>query len=161
MVKTTMNYWFMKSDIEDYPLEKFKRDGVTPWEGVRNYQARNFMMKDMRVGDRGFFYLSNANPSVVLAILEIVSEPKPDKLAFNKKSEYYDPKSTPEKPIWYCVDVKYVESFPVPVSLEMLRAEKSLKDMRLLQRGNRLSILPLSKNEFNKICIMGGLRAAG
>lgn len=146
-----MSFWLMKSDIEDYPLEKFIKDKVTPWEGVRNYQARNFMMKDMKVGDKGFFYLSNANPSAVLAVLEIVSEAKPDKLACDKRSEYYDPKSSNENPIWYCVDVKYVETLKRPVSLEQLKNEKSLANMRLLQRGNRLSILPLTKSEFEKI----------
>jgi predicted RNA-binding protein with PUA-like domain len=154
-----MNYWLMKSDVEDYPLEKFIKDKVTPWEGVRNYQARNFMMKDMKVGDRGIFYLSNANPSSAMAVLEVVSEAKPDKLAQNKKSEYFDPKATKENPIWFCVDVKFVKKLASPVSLDQLRAEKSLATMRLLQRGNRLSILPLTKVEFLKICQMGGLES--
>lgn len=147
----------MKSDLEDYPLEKFMKDKVTPWEGVRNYQARNFMMNDMSVGDRGIFYLSNANPSSAMAVLEIASKAKPDTLAQNKKSEYYDPKSSPEKPIWFCVDVKFIKALPQPVSLEAMRAEKSLADMRLLQRGNRLSILPLLEKEFKKIIELGGL----
>ncbi|MEZ4814032.1 MAG: EVE domain-containing protein [Bdellovibrionota bacterium] len=104
-----MKYWLMKSDIEDYPLEKFIKDKVTPWEGVRNYQARNFMMNEMKPGDKGIFYHSNDKPSAAVAVLEIASEAKPDKLAQNKKSEYYDPKANPEKPIWFCVDVKYVK----------------------------------------------------
>lgn len=153
-----VKYWLMKSDVEDYPLEKFIKDKVTPWEGVRNYQARNFMMKDMAVGDRGLFYLSNANPSAALAVLEIVSAAKPDSLAQNKKSEYYDPKATKENPIWFCVDVKFVTVLPSPVSLEAMRGEKSLADMRLLQRGNRLSILPLLEKEFKKVLELGGLK---
>jgi predicted RNA-binding protein with PUA-like domain len=152
-----MKYWLMKSDLEDYPLEKFIKDKVTPWEGVRNYQARNFMMKDMSVGDRGIFYLSNANPSSAMAVLEIVSQPKPDQLAQNKKSEYFDPKATKDNPIWFCVDVAFVEKLKEPVSLDKMRAEKSLKDMRLLQRGNRLSILPLTAAEFKKIYELGSL----
>lgn len=148
----------MKSDIEDYPLEKFIKDTVTPWEGVRNYQARNFMMNEMSVGDRGLFYLSNANPSAAVAVLEIVSAAKPDTLALNKKSEYFDPKATQENPIWFCVDVKFVNAFPRAVSLEAMRAEKSLASMRLLQRGNRLSILPLTRVEFEKLCKMGGTK---
>lgn len=153
-----MKFWLMKSDLEDYPLEKFIKDKVTPWEGVRNYQARNFMMKEMSVGDRGIFYLSNANPSSAMAVLEIVSEAKPDTLALNKKSEYFDPKATQENPIWFCVDVKFVKALPKPVSLEAMRGEKSLADMRLLQRGNRLSILPLLEKEFKKVIELGGLK---
>lgn len=151
-----MKYWLMKSDLEDYPLEQFIKDKVTPWEGVRNYQARNFMMKDMSVGDRGIFYLSNANPSSAMAVLEIVSEAKADTLAQNKKSEYFDPKATKDNPIWFCVDVKFIDKLKAPVSLEQMRKDESLKDMRLLQRGNRLSILPLSKEEYERICSLGG-----
>lgn len=146
----------MKSDLEDYPLEQFIKDKVTPWEGVRNYQARNFMMKDMSVGDRGIFYLSNANPSSAMAVLEIVSEAKADTLAQNKKSEYFDPKATKDNPIWFCVDVKFIDKLKAPVSLEQMRKDESLKDMRLLQRGNRLSIHPLSKEEYERICSLGG-----
>jgi predicted RNA-binding protein with PUA-like domain len=144
-------FWLFKSDLEDYPLEQFVKDKVTPWEGVRNYQARNFMMKDMKLGDKGFFYLSNAKPSAVVALLEVVSAPKADRLAFNPKSEYFDEASTPDKPRWMCVDVKYVQTLRRPVSLEDLRKEKSLASMQLLQRGNRLSILPLTEGEYKKI----------
>ncbi len=152
-----MGYWLLKSDFEDYPLEKFIQDKVTPWEGVRNYQARNFMVKDMKPGDKGIFYLSNANPSSAMATLEICSLAKPDKLAQNKKSEYFDPKANPENPIWFCVDVKYEQSFKTPVSLESMKKEQSLEGMRLLQRGNRLSILPLTEEEYRIICRLGGL----
>lgn len=148
-------YWLMKSDQEDYPLEKFFQDRVTPWEGVRNYQARNFMMNEMQVGDEGIFYVSNAEPSAAKALLKIVSSPKVDTLAFNKKSEYYDAGSTPEKPRWFCVDVEYVGTLSRAVSLEEMRRSTKLKDMRLLQRGNRLSILPLSEDEYFEIIRLG------
>ncbi len=149
------NYWLMKSDIEDYPLEKFIKDKVTPWEGVRNYQARNFMMKDMKIGDEGIFYLSNAEPSAAMALLKIASSAKPDTLAFNPKSEYYDKGSSPEKVRWYCVDVEYVATLPQTVSLEQMRNNSKLATMRLLQRGNRLSILPLKEAEYFEILAMG------
>lgn len=150
-----MKYWLFKSDLADYPLEKFMKDKVTPWEGVRNYQARNFMMKEMSVGDKGIFYISNANPSAAQATLEVISEPHADSLAFNKKSDYYDEKSTPESPRWFCVDVRYVSSFKRSISLDDMRKEKKLAKMRLLQRGNRLSITPLTQEEYELIVKLG------
>ncbi len=154
-----MKYWLFKSDLEDYPLSKFIKDKITPWEGVRNYQARNFMMKEMSVGDRGIFYHSNASPSEAVAVLEVASSAKPDKLARDKKSDYYDPKATDENPIWQCVDVKFIEAFKKPVGLDQMRKEKSLEKMTLLQKGTRLSITPLTQKEFEKLCVMGGLQS--
>ncbi len=149
-------FWLFKSDIEDYPLTQFIKDKKTAWEGVRNYQARNFMMKDMQVGDLGIFYHSNAEPSAAVATLKVSALASPDKLQFDKKSDYYDEKSSQDKPRWYCVDVSYLEAFKVPVSLDKIRLEKELQSMQLLQKGNRLSILPLTEKEYNKILKMGG-----
>ena len=150
-------YWLFKSDVEDYPLSQFIKDKKTAWEGVRNYQARNFMMKDMQVGDEGIFYHSNAQPSAAVATLEVSALARPDKLQFEKKSDYYDEKATQEKPRWYCVDVRYLQSLKVPVSLEAIRSEKELESMQLLQKGNRLSILPLTEKEYKKLLKLGGL----
>jgi predicted RNA-binding protein with PUA-like domain len=150
-------FWLFKSDIEDYPLTQFIKDKITAWEGVRNYQARNFMMKDMQVGDLGIFYHSNAEPSAAVAALEVSALASPDKLQFEKKSDYFDEKATREKPRWYCVEVRYRESFKSLVSLEAIRSEKDLQSMQLLQKGNRLSILPLTEKEYKKILKMGGV----
>jgi predicted RNA-binding protein with PUA-like domain len=150
-----MKYWLFKSDFEDYPLTQFMKDKVTAWEGVRNYQARNFMTVEMNAGDKGIFYHSNAEPAAAVATLEVVSKAKPDMLARNKKSDYYDPKASDQNPIWQCVDVKFVAAFKRPIGIDELRKESSLTAMALLKRGNRLSITPLTQAEYEKICAMG------
>ncbi len=145
----------MKSEPSTYSIDDLARDKCTLWEGVRNYQARNFMMKDMKVGDDFIFYHSSAEPSSAAGLGRITRVCIPDSTALNKKSEYYDAKATIDNPIWYCVEVKFLEKFAHPQSLDDLRAAKALSNMLLLKRGTRLSVQPLTPDEFQIICKMG------
>ena len=148
-------FWLFKSDIEDYPISSFAKDKVTAWEGVRNYLARNYMQKEMSVGDEGIFYHSNGQPPAAVGSLVIAKAAQPDQLQFQKKSGYFDPKSTVTEPRWFCVEVAHQKTFASPVTLPAMKSEKSLSAMILLKKGNRLSITPLTEKEFSKICRMG------
>jgi len=152
-----MKYWLMKSEPNCYSLQDLKRDITEPWDGVRNYQARNFMRDDMRIGDRVFFYHSNCKPPHIAGICEVSKESYPDHTAWDASPEntHFDPKSTPENPRWFMVDVKFVEEFKTPVSLHALKQEEGLENMRVLQKGSRLSITPVSPREFEIISEMG------
>lgn len=144
----------MKSEPDVYGIEDLQRDGQTFWGGVRNYQARNFMTNDMAVGSQVLFYHSNAEPPGVAGLMKVVSEAQADPTALDANSEYFEPKATPENPIWKCVTVKFVEKFPRLVSLEEIRKNPKLKDMALLQKGSRLSIQPVTDSEFGEILKM-------
>ncbi len=148
-------YWLMKCEPEAYTIEDLERDGVTTWEGVRNFQARNSMRDDMKVGDGVLFYASNAEPSGVTGVAEIAREGYPDPYAFEKGHHYYDPKSDPENPTWYMVDVRFVEKFPRIISLAELKEAKGLKDMVVVQKGSRLSVQPVTKKEFEIVLKLG------
>ncbi len=151
-----MNYWLMKSEPTCYSLQDLKKDKTEPWDGVRNYQARNFMRDDMRIGDLAFFYHSNCKKPHIAGICKISKESYPDHTAWNA-GEYnchFDPKSTPENPRWFMVDVEFVEEFSKPILLQDLKKEAGLENMKILQKGNRLSITPVSAQEFDIICKM-------
>ncbi|HAV12168.1 MAG TPA: EVE domain-containing protein [Opitutae bacterium] len=152
-----MNYWLMKSEPDVFSFDDLKSrpQQSEPWDGVRNYQARNFMRDEMKVGDLILFYHSNTNPAGVAGVAEVASEPYPDPTAFDKKSKYYDPKSAPENPRWILVDVKYHADLKRLVSLQEMKEAPALKEMVVLQRGNRLSITPVTRKEFNIICELG------
>jgi predicted RNA-binding protein with PUA-like domain len=141
----------MKSEPDTYSIDDLKRDGFSAWEGVRNYQARNFMRDDMRNGDLALFYHSNTNPPGIAGICRVCHESFPDKTAFDPKSEYYDPKSTKDNPRWMMVEVEFVEKFPEIISIQTLRNTKGLEHMAVLKKGSRLSITPLKKEEFEII----------
>ena len=145
-----MKYWLIKSEPSVYGVEHFARDKKTPWTGVRNYQARNFMRDGMTVGDRAFLYYSSCEEPGIAGILEVASKAKPDETQFDPKSEYHDPAATREAPRWFNVDFKFVKKTPF-VSLAELRSHKALADMRILQRGNRLSITPVEPSEWKYI----------
>jgi predicted RNA-binding protein with PUA-like domain len=147
----------MKSEPDEFSFDQLKKDKTTLWSGVRNYQARNFMMKEMTKGDQILFYHSNTKPPGVAGLATVSKEAVPDPTAFDKKSEYFDEKSDKENPRWFCVEVKYKKPFKKYVSLDDIKATKSLKDMKVVQRGMRLSIQPVTKKEFEQICSMGGL----
>jgi predicted RNA-binding protein with PUA-like domain len=146
-----MQYWLMKSEEEDYSITDLKKDKVTPWIGVRNFQARNFMRDSMHIGDLVLFYHSNGTPSGVAGIGKVGSKPYPDKTQWDKKSKYYDKRATKEKPLWFLVDVSFVDISKKIISLEKMRTIKELSSMTILQRGNRLSITPVTRKEFSTI----------
>ena len=145
-------YWLIKSEPTTYGIDHLKADKKTAWTGVRNFQARNYMRDDMRMGDQILFYHSNCKEPGVYGIAKVASTPYPDPTQFDTKSEYYDPKATKEKPIWYLVDVAFVKKLKEPVLLETIRADKRLKDMVILRPGNRLSVTPISSQDFDTLC---------
>lgn len=144
-------YWLMKSEPDAYSIDQLKKDKTALWSGVRNYQARNFMTQSMTVGDPILFYHSNATPPCVVGLGEISKPAVADPTAFDKKSEYYEPKATPERPIWECVEVKFVEKFKRPFTLAEIKDDPKLASMLLIKKGNRLSIQPVTKTEFDYI----------
>jgi predicted RNA-binding protein with PUA-like domain len=147
-----MNYWLMKSEPDVFGVDALKArpDKTAPWDGVRNFQARNFM-REMKRGDLAFFYHSSCAEPGVAGIVKIVREAYPDHTSWDPKSEQYDPRSKPDKPYWYMVDVKLVRQLRRPVTLQRIKSCAALKKMRLVQRGNRLSVLPLSAQEWKTI----------
>ncbi|MDC0036632.1 EVE domain-containing protein [bacterium] len=142
-------YWLMKTEPTTYSIDDLQREGKTPWEGVRNYQARNFMRDTMRIGDKVLFYHSNATPPGVVGLAEVCSESYPDHFALNPDSTYFDPKSSEEKPIWMMVDVRFVAKFASIISLETLKSHLECADMKVVQKGSRLSIQPVSETDYN------------
>ncbi|MDH5681759.1 MAG: EVE domain-containing protein [Spirochaetota bacterium] len=150
-------YWLMKSEPSCFSIQDLKNrpDSTEPWDGVRNYQARNFMRDDMKSGDLVLFYHSNCEPPGVVGVAEIVKEGYPDHTALNENSDHFDPKSSPENPRWYMVDVKWKEDFERLVPLKDIRNRPELKDMKLIQKGQRLSVQPVTQTEFEVICDMG------
>ena len=146
-----MNYWLMKSEPDVFSFEDLKKKKSEPWTGVRNYQARNYMRDEMKVGDGIFFYHSSCEVPGIAGIAQVASAPYPDPTQFDKKSEYFDPKATKENPRWFLVDVRFDRDPRRYLALEELRSIKELSGMRLLQKGNRLSILPVSPSEAGKI----------
>jgi predicted RNA-binding protein with PUA-like domain len=145
----------MKCEPSAYTIEALERDGQTGWEGVRNYQARNFMRDEMQVGDGVLFYASNADPSGVTGLAQIVRAGYPDPFAFKKGHKYYDDASSKDNPTWYTVDVGFVERFPAPVSLDDLRQTPGLEQMMVLRKGSRLSIQPVTKAEYDIVARRG------
>jgi predicted RNA-binding protein with PUA-like domain len=147
----TKKYWLMKTEPDVFSFTQLKKKKSEPWSGVRNYQARNFMRDEMQVGDQILFYHSSCEIPGIAGIAAVASSPYPDPTQFDKKSEYFDPKATKENPRWFLVDVKYEKDLKRFLSLEELKAVPELSGMRLLQKGNRLSILPVTPSEFEKI----------
>ena len=155
-----MNHWLIKSEPEVFSIQDLARAKrrTTSWEGVRNYQARNFL-RAMQLGDRALYYHSNAAPSAVAGVVEVVRTAYPDPTAWNPASDYHDPKASPEQPIWSMVDVRLVEIFPREIPLEELRQVKALAGMELLRRGSRLSVQPVTAAQFRTIEKLAGRRA--
>ena len=144
------SYWLMKSEPQVFSIEDLRRNKVTCWDGVRNYQARNYMRDQMKMGDQVLFYHSNASPSGIAGLAEVVREGYPDHTAFDPKNIHYDPKSDPAKPTWYMVDVKFVKTCKRLITLEQLRKVPKLKNMLLLRHG-RLSVQPVTPEEWKVI----------
>ena len=144
-------FWLCKTEPDVYSIDDLKRDRVTGWEGVRNYQARNFMRDGMKPGDRVLVYHSNAEPTGAAGVAEVVGGPKPDPTQFDARSDYHDPASPRDEPRWLMRDLRFVERFPRVVELAELRAAPALKSMVALQKGNRLSVTPVTEAEFDAV----------
>ena len=148
-------YWLMKCEPSAYAIDDLARDGRTCWEGVRNYQARNFMRDDMRVGDGVLFYASNADPAGVTGVARVCREGYPDHFAWEAGHHYFDARSTAAKPVWYMVDIEFVERFPATLGLAALKAAPGLEKMMVVQRGSRLSVQPVTPEEFDVVVRLG------
>ena len=149
-----MNYWLLKSEPGVFSIDNLaaRPNQTEPWDGVRNYQARNLLRDQMRRGDRAFFYHSNTEIPGIVGVVEIVREGYPDDTAFDPENKYYDPKSTPANPRWYRVDVKLVRKFERIITLAELRSHaERLGDLMLLRRGNRLSVMPVTAEQWEFI----------
>lgn len=148
-------YWLMKCEPSAYSIRDLERDGETSWEGVRNYQARNLMRDQMRVGDGVLFYASNADPSGVTGLARVCREAYPDHYAWRKGHKYFDARSTKDAPVWYMVDIAFVDRFPGTVPLATLKATKGLEKMMVTRKGSRLSVQPVTKAEFDVVVRLG------
>jgi predicted RNA-binding protein with PUA-like domain len=146
-----MQYWLMKSEPNCYSIDDLKRDRTEHWDGVRNYQARNFMRDQMQKKDLVFFYHSNAKPTGIAGIAEVCKTGYPDFTAFDPYSDHPDPKSDPDNPRWYMVDVRFKKKFKDIISLHDLKQHPFLDDMKLLQKGNRLSVMPIEQKHWEYI----------
>jgi predicted RNA-binding protein with PUA-like domain len=146
----SMKYWLMKSEPDEYSIDGLARDTQSAWYGVRNYQARNYMRDEMRVGDGVLFYHSSCPEPGIAGIAAVASGPHPDQTQFDKKGKYFDEKSTAENPRWQCVDVKFIRKTKL-LSLADIRMNPALEEMTILKRGNRLSITPVTAHEWRTI----------
>lgn len=150
-------YWLVKSEPSAFSIDDLakSKSKTTHWDGVRNYQARNFMRDEMKKGDLVLYYHSNAEPTAVVGVCEIVKEGYPDFTAFDPDDKHFDPKSKKDKPTWIMVNLKLIKKFKTQVSLASIKEHPKLQEMRLVQRGNRLSVMPVAKKEFDIIVKLG------
>ena len=148
-----MTHWLFKSEPDTFSFDDLLASPgrTTTWEGVRNYQARNFMRDAMKLGDKILFYHSSTQPPGIVGVAEVASAPYPDPTQFDPASDYYDAKAKDDAPRWFVVDVKALEKLPRPVTLAELKNDERLADMRLVQRGNRLSVMPVTAAEFKAV----------
>lgn len=146
-----MAHWLMKSEPNDYNIDDLKADKVEPWDGIRNYQVRNMFRDNFKIGDKAFFYHSSCKVPAVVGTMKIVSEAYPDPTQFDPESGHFDPKSDPDNPRWLLVDVKFTRKLKRPITLTELKEHPALSDFRLTQRGNRLSIFPVSEAHWDLI----------
>jgi len=155
-------YWLMKSEPYEFSWDDLlaSEHQTTPWTGVRNYQARNLMRDDMRVGDGVLFYHSNVKPQVVMGTAKIASAAYPDPTQFDPKSEYHDPKSDPDAPRWLCIDVQADAAFAAPVTRDALKERDDLEGLMLLAKGSRLSVQPVSAEHWKTITRLGRLKVS-
>jgi predicted RNA-binding protein with PUA-like domain len=151
-------YWLMKSEPDVFGIDNLEMAGTTDWDGVRNFQARNLMRDDMKVGDGVLYYHSNANPPGVAGVARVSKEAHPDPTAWDKKSKYFDEKSTRDDPRWFMVSIDFVEKFSDIVPLPVLKASAGLEDMMVIRKGARLSVQPVTKKEFDIVVKMGRSR---
>jgi predicted RNA-binding protein with PUA-like domain len=152
-------FWLIKSEPSEFSIEDLEKskNQATCWDGVRNYQARNFIRDEMKIGDKVLFYHSNAEPNAIVGICEVVREAYYDHTQFDPKHNHYDPKADIKNPTWFMVDIRLVKKFKKPVTLEEIKANSKLAKMSLVQRGNRLSLMPVTKDEYEEILKMSNL----
>lgn len=152
-------FWLIKSEPSEFSIDDLEKskNQTTNWEGVRNYQARNFIRDEMKKGDKVLFYHSSTEPNAIVGICEVVKEAYPDHTQFDSKNVHYDPKADKKNPTWFMVDIKLVRKFKKPVTLEEIKVNQKLAKMRLVQRGNRLSVMPVTKDEHEEILKIGNL----
>ncbi|MFW6209897.1 MAG: EVE domain-containing protein [Patescibacteria group bacterium] len=151
-----MQYWLMKSEPDEYSIADLARDTVEMWDGVRNYQVRNMMRDEMQVGDQALFYHSNAGAETgVVGVMKIARTAYPDPTQFDPQDPHYDPKSSPEQPRWLCVDVRYHSTLPRVVTLSEIKADHHFAELPLVQRGNRLSVMPIKRVHFDRLVRLG------
>ncbi|MBK7105768.1 MAG: EVE domain-containing protein [Ignavibacteriae bacterium] len=153
------NYWLIKSEPSEFSIDDLEKskNKTTYWDGVRNYQARNFLRDEMKIGDLVLYYHSNAEPNEIVGVCEIVKEGYPDFTAFDPSDKHFDPKSKKENPTWIMVDIKLLKKFKKNITLSEIKENPKLSKMRLVQRGNRLSVMPVAKIEFDEIIKMSGI----
>jgi predicted RNA-binding protein with PUA-like domain len=149
-------YWLFKSEPDVYGIDHLERDGSTYWEGVRNYQARNYLRDDCQVGDGVLYYHSNAKPPGIVGVARISKAAYPDPFQFDEDSKYHDPKATSEEPRWVVVDVEFVARFDETLSLDQLKADAKLDGMLVTRKGQRLSIQPVEAKHWRRVCKMAG-----
>lgn len=149
-----MRYWLMKSEPGNYSIDDLKRDKKTAWTGVRNFQARN-TLQSMDEGDLAIFYHSAADPSAAVGVCKIASKAKPDLTQFDPKSDYFEKRATKDQPVWFCPEVAYVQAFKKILPLSDLKKEPKLAKMELMRKGSRLSVFPITKDEFDHIVKLG------
>jgi predicted RNA-binding protein with PUA-like domain len=148
-----MHYWLMKSEPSCFSIDDLANapNQTEPWDGVRNYQARNMMRDDMKIGDAVLFYHSNANPTGIAGTADVVSKAYPDETAFDPDAQHFDPKSSPENPRWFLVDIQFKQRFKRIIPLQELKQYPQLEGMQLLKKGNRLSVMPVVKDHWDFI----------
>ena len=153
-----MNYWLMKSEPNTFSIDDLQQmpQQTEHWDGVRNYQARNMMRDQMKVGDQVFFYHSNCETPGIVGLMEVVRESYPDHTAFDPQSKYFDPKSAPDNPRWFMVDIKYLRHTKRVISLAELKDHETLENIPLVRKGNRLSIMPVGKEDWDYILRIEG-----
>jgi len=151
-------FWLLKSEPSEFSIDDLEKskNQTTYWDGIRNYQARNFIRDEIKNGDKVLFYHSSTEPNTIVGICEIVKEAYPDHTQFDPKHVHYDPKADKKNPTWFMFDIKFVKKLTKPVTLDQIKTNPKLKSMKLLQRGQRLSVMPVTKEELDEILTMGG-----
>lgn len=156
--KSGKRYWLVRSEPDVFSIDDLEREGSTCWDGVRNYQARNTLRDDMEVGDGVLFYHSNAKPLAIVGVARVSRAGYPDHTAWDPKTKYHDPKSDPQNPTWFMVDIEFVTRFDEPLCREQLQEEPELADMALLQKASRLSVQPVTADEWKHVLKMAGAK---
>lgn len=156
--KRKRQYWLFKSEPGSYSIDDLVNDGTTFWDGVRNYQVRNMLRDDIQVGDRVFFYHSNAKPMAITGTAKVVKAGYPDHTAFDSNDRHFDPKSDPDNPTWFMVDVSIIQKFTTPVTRDELKDDDVCSGMAVMQKGSRLSIVPVTEDEWKAVHRLAGAK---